>query len=121
MQFQPKKHFWRFFMSHVSFKIILCISQKKKKNVNLSKKKIDEKKKNALRSQQTSNKDKQTGTAALSLSAHMFYLTPICSLSAPIWFFFLSVLLGMGVEAGMSTHLLCFYKSILEQYTGKSS
>lgn len=51
------------------------------------------------------------GTAAPSLPARLFYLTPICSLSVPIWLFFPNMRLGGGVEAGMSTNLLCFYTS----------
>ena len=68
-----------------------------KKTSQPSKKKIDEMKKSTLRSRQTSNKDKQTGTAAPSPSACMFYLTPICSLSVPIWFLFLSMKWGVAV------------------------
>lgn len=61
-----------------------------------SKNKITERKKEHIKKQQTSNQDKQTCTIALPLSARMFHLTPICSLSVPIWFFFFNMKFGMG-------------------------
>lgn len=40
---------------------------------------------------------KQTGAPGPTLSASMFYLAPICSLTTPIWFFFYCKKLGMGL------------------------
>lgn len=40
---------------------------------------------------------KQTGAPGPTLSASMFYLAPICSLTTPIWFSFYCKKLGMGL------------------------
>ena len=61
-----------------------------------SQNKICERKKNTRRSKQTVTK-KQTGAPGPTLSASMFYLAPICSLTTPIWFFFYCKKSGMGL------------------------
>ena len=111
-----------FFTSHVSFKIKSCIAPPSKP----SKKNTDVRKKKTLRCQQTSNKDKQTGTGAVStrlsvlphthmitLSSHMVFL-PLCGT-------------GGGAEARRSTDLLLFLQKLPQtpsprtQQTEKSS
>lgn len=80
---------------------------RKKKGIALQKESVM-RKKNTLRSQSTSNKDKQMGTAPPSRSARMLYLTPTHMLMLSFQMGFLSQH-KIGSRAELAQHVTTLF------------